>query len=387
MRRSLSPLGLLALAMTAGALALPLAQAVVVAAVDPDADPLDAPPVTLLPVGWTARPLAMTLAAVLGVALLVTLIRTRNRVVSAGLLALGSMAGLAPALLLLGEGLRLAAGAFLLTGAAMLALWRVLVLLSAMTGLLRDVVVPALFGLMILYAWEVGVRGFGVPLILLPPPSLVAATIAGQGPVLWSDFVQTVLHSALIGYVIGCGSGFLLALVCDRFGWLGRGLLPFGNLLSAVPMVGLAPIMIMWFGFGWPSKAAVVVVATFFPMLVNTLVGLGQSERLERDLMRSYAAGPWQTLWRLRLPHALPFIFTALKINATFALIGAIVAEFFGTPIMGMGFRISTEVARMNLGMVWATIAVAALTGSLSYGALALLERATTAWHPSYRQP
>jgi NitT/TauT family transport system permease protein len=106
---------------------------------------------------------------------------------------------------------------------------------------------------------------------------------------------------------------------------------------------------------------------------------------MELDLMNTYAASWWQTLTKLRLPAAAPFIFNALKINSTLALIGAIVAEFFGTPIVGMGFRISTEVGRMNVDMVWAEIAVAALAGSAFYGAVVLIERAVTFWHPSIR--
>jgi NitT/TauT family transport system permease protein len=167
--------------------------------------------------------------------------------------------------------------------------------------------------------------------------------------------------------------------------FLKRGLLPVGNLVSALPIIGIAPIMVMWFGFDWPSKAAVVVVMTFFPMLVNTLAGLDAAESMQRDLMRTYAAGHRQTLLKLRLPAALPFIFNGLKINTTLALIGAIVAEFFGTPIVGMGFRISTEVGRMSIDMVWAEIAVAALAGSVFYGVMALIERACTFWHPSFR--
>ena len=102
--------------------------------------------------------------------------------------------------------------------------------------------------------------------------------------------------------------------------------------------------------------------------------------------MKTYGADYRQTLLHLRLPAALPFIFNGLKINSTLALIGAIVAEFFGTPIVGMGFRINTEVGRMNIDMVWATIVVAALAGSAFYGLLALLERRVTFWHASYRQ-
>jgi NitT/TauT family transport system permease protein len=143
--------------------------------------------------------------------------------------------------------------------------------------------------------------------------------------------------------------------------------------------------MVMWFGFDWHSKAAVVVVMTFFPMLVNTVAGLAAAGALEKDLMRSYGANYGSTLVKLRLPAALPFIFNALKITSTLALVGAIVAEFFGTPTVGMGFRISTEVGRMGLDMVWAEVAVAALTGSAFYGLLAAMERGLTFWHPSFR--
>ena len=142
----------------------------------------------------------------------------------------------------------------------------------------------------------------------------------------------------------------------------------------------------MWFGFDWPSKAAVVVVMTFFPMLVNTVAGLNAADAIERDLMHTYAANYWQSLIKLRLPAALPFIFNALKINSTLAMIGAIVAEFFGTPIVGMGFRINIAAGRLEVDLVWAVIAVAALAGSVFYGVVALIERTATFWHPSFRQ-
>jgi NitT/TauT family transport system permease protein len=219
----------------------------------------------------------------------------------------------------------------------------------------------------------------------MPAPSSIASRFAASLPVLRGDFVQTFMKSVLSGYMIGCLSGFVVAIIADRIPFLRRGLLPLGNFVSALPVIGIAPIMVMWFGFDWPSKAAVVVVMTFFPMLINTVAGLAAAGRLERDLMHSYAAGYWTGLIKLRLPVALPFIFNALKINSTLALIGAIVAEFFGTPIVGMGFRISIEVARMALDMVWAEIALAAIAGSAFYGIIALVERAATFWHPSYR--
>lgn len=248
-----------------------------------------------------------------------------------------------------------------------------------------DILIPIIFGAALLMLWEGMCRGLSISPVILPPPSMIWARITTSVDVLWADFQQTFLKAVLAGYAMGCGSGFIAAIIVDRVPFLRKGLLPLGNLVAALPIVGVAPIMVMWFGFDWPSKAAIVVIMTFFPMLVNTVTGLGATGHIERDLMHTYASNYWQTLIKVRLPAAMPFIFNALKINSTLALIGAIVAEFFGTPIVGMGFRISTEVGRMNVDMVWAEIFVAALAGSLSYGLIALLERVITFWHPSYR--
>jgi len=250
---------------------------------------------------------------------------------------------------------------------------------------LGRLVAPLAFGVGFLLLWEVAVVAFDVPRILLPAPSEIGRQLVAQSEMLWADFQQTFLKSVLAGFAMGCGLGFVVAVLTDRIPFLQRGLLPLGNMVSAVPVVGIAPIMVMWFGFGWESKAAVIVVMTFFPMLINTIAGLNASDHMQRDLMRSYGSSYWQTFLMLRLPAALPFIFNALKINSTLALIGAIVAEMFGSPISGMGFRISTEVYKMNVDIVWATIAVAAVAGSAFYGLLALIERRLTFWHPSYR--
>ena len=244
---------------------------------------------------------------------------------------------------------------------------------------------PLLFGAWVLVFWQLLTWALEVPRVLLPSPAVIWDALVVSLPVLLGDFVQTVLHSALIGLVAGCSLGFVTGVLIDRSPFLQRGLLPLASLASAVPLIGIAPIMVMWFGFDWESKAAVVVIMTFFPMLVNTLAGLAESGHMERDLMRSYGAGYWRTLFSLRIPVALPFVFNALKINSTLAMIGAIVAEFFGSPVAGLGFRISTEAARLNMGLVWAAILVAALAGSVLYGVLGWVERRATFWHPSIR--
>lgn len=243
----------------------------------------------------------------------------------------------------------------------------------------------ALFGLWILVFWEVGVTVYEVPSVLLPAPSAIVQILVQRWDTLAGDFVQTVLKAVVVGWALGSGLGFAVGVAIDRAPFLQRGLLPLASLTSTVPLVAVAPIAVMWFGFEWPSKAAVVVLMTFFPMLVNTLAGLQAAGKLERELMHSYAATYGQTLRDLRLPNALPFIFSALKINATLALIGAIVAEFFGSPTVGLGFRISTEAAKMNMALVWGAIVVAAVTGSVAYALLVALERRLAFWHPSVR--
>jgi NitT/TauT family transport system permease protein len=245
--------------------------------------------------------------------------------------------------------------------------------------------VPLIFGLTLLALWEVSVTLYAVPSVILPAPSAIAVRFGSSLDVLWGDFVQTFVKGALTGYVMGCGAAVLVAVAVDRSTVLQRGLLPVGNFVAALPVVGIAPILVMWFGFDWQSKAAVVVVMVFFPMLVNTVAGLRATDQMQRDLMATYSAGYWQGLFKLRLPAALPFMFNGLKIATTLAMIGAIVAEFFGSPTQGMGFRISTEVGRLGLDMVWAQIAVAALAGSAFYAVVARIEKGVTFWHPSQR--
>ena len=250
---------------------------------------------------------------------------------------------------------------------------------------IHGLLMPILFGVCLILIWEFVVRGFQINPVLLPAPSAILSKFVTSFDILYVDFVQTVIKGALSGYVLGCGSAFLIAILIDRSPYLQKGLLPVGNFAAALPIVGMAPIMVMWFGFDWQSKAAVVVIMVFFPVLVNTVQGLQETTGMQRDLMRTYAAGYWKTLLKLRLPAAMPFVFNGLKIATTLALIGAIVAEFFGSPIVGMGFRISTEVGRLALDMVWAEIIVAAIAGSTFYGIVSLVEKSVTFWHPSQR--
>jgi len=343
------------------------------------------------PVHWQGLGTPIVAVGLSLLAAAATLPRRGNNLTMGIVGLVGALTGASAVLAALDAGLSIGsegAGFWLLVAAVAALAWRGLEGLAALRTprWVGALVVPGLFGLLLLWLWQVLTVGFDVPPVLLPSPARIGQQLAANTGLLWQDFRQTFLKSVLAGFTIGSGAGFVVAVLVDRSPFLQRGLLPLGSLVSAIPIVGIAPIMVMWFGFDWQSKAAVIVVMTFFPMLVNTLAGLAAAGDIECDLMDSYAAGYRQTLGKLRLPNALPFIFNALKINSTLALIGGIVAEFFGTPVTGLGFRISVEIGRMNVDMVWATIAVAALAGSMFYGVLALIERTLTFWHPSYRQ-
>ena len=247
------------------------------------------------------------------------------------------------------------------------------------------VLIPAIFGITVIIVWELLVHAFDVNPVILPAPSAIGARLLVEGPRLWADFHQTIIKGAMTGYALGGLAAFAVAILADRSDFLTRGILPVGGFMAALPIVGTAPIFVKWLGSDWESKAAVVGVMVFFPILVNTVAGLKDTTAMQRDLMRTYGAGYWPTLLKLRLPAAMPFIFNGLKIATTLALIGAIVAEFFGSPTVGMGFRISTSFGQLALDMVWAEIVIAALAGSAFYGAMTLLEKRLTFWHPSQR--
>ena len=250
---------------------------------------------------------------------------------------------------------------------------------------LIKILIPTIFGITLILIWELLVWAFDVNPVILPPPSSVGARFIVEGPRLWADFQQTIIKGAMTGYIFGGVAAFTIAILADRSDFLTRGILPVGGFMAALPIVGTAPIFVKWLGSDWESKAAVVAVMVFFPILVNTVAGLKDTNSMQRDLMRTYGAGYWPTLFKLRLPAAMPFVFNGLKIATTLALIGAIVAEFFGSPTVGMGFRISTSFGQLALDMVWAEIVVAALAGSGFYGLMTFVEKRTTFWHPSQR--
>jgi NitT/TauT family transport system permease protein len=245
---------------------------------------------------------------------------------------------------------------------------------------LRTVLAPVIAFVVIMLLWEEVIKQ-----AQLPPPSQIVSALAASHERLTDDAVATFWEEALRGYLIGCGLAFLFAAVCVRLPFLRRGLMPYAVVSNSIPIIAFAPVVIFWFGFGWQSKAIVVVLLTFFPMLVNTVAGLTSYDPLSRELMRSYAAGNWSVFWKLQLPNALPYIFNGLKICTTLSMIGAVIAEYFPGPNRGLGFEILNEANQAAWDQVWAGVTLACAIGIAFYVIVLLLERSLTFWHVSYR--
>src|SRR6185437_1142220 len=233
--------------------------------------------------------------------------------------------------------------------------------------------------------WEGLVRALHVQQFLLPKPSTIISVFWTQRHVLWPAGWYT-FKEALGGFAIGSGAGVVAATVVGRFRTAGQALMPIFIAANAVPIIAFAPIFGAWFNPIEPqSKMAIAAVLCFLPVMVNTLRGLQSARPRQVELMRSYAASELEIWRRVRLPTALPFIFTALKVASVLAMIGAIVGEYFGGALNALGVLINTSSQVFQFDVAWAGILVASVLGIALYGAVALTERVVVHWSPESR--
>lgn len=249
----------------------------------------------------------------------------------------------------------------------------------------RSFLPAALTLLLALLAGEALLRAHDVPPGLWPTPSAVFAKLWTAREVLFADAVQTFLREAVVGFVIGVGCALPVSYLVARFVFLQRGFMPYAAAFSSIPIPAMAPVAVHMLGLDWQSKAAVVAVTVFFPVVVNCVRGLLEVDRQLLELMHSYAATNTEIFRKVRIPNALPFFFTAAKLGTTLAMIGAIVGEFFGATGQGLGFRIQIEAGRFGFDMVWAAIIIASALGIAWFGLMLWLERRFTGWHVSMR--
>ncbi|SDM55685.1 ABC transporter permease [Paenibacillus jilunlii] len=247
------------------------------------------------------------------------------------------------------------------------------------------VILPLLAGILFLFLWEFQVfhKLLDLKKYQLPLPSAIAEAMRDNISLLLS-YTGYTLAEAVAGMLIGSACGFLIALAATAWPRWGGGSLTLVAALNAVPIVALAPIMNLWFGDGIGSRAAIVTATTMAAMAINAYKGMSAVDPLALDLMHSYAARKPAVFRYLRVQNSLPYVFTALKINATASMIGAIVGEFFFSS-RGLGYLLSNsiKVAKMPLG--WSCIVLAAIAGVIFYLIVERLEKVFIKWHSSQR--
>ena len=234
--------------------------------------------------------------------------------------------------------------------------------------------------------WEFAVGALGLQKFILPKPSAIATALIERAGTLLPS-ARTTFVEAVGGLAIGTLAGTLVAFATSRFATARDALLPWAVAANAVPIIAFAPIMNNWFGVLSPlSKMMIVAILVFFPVMINVTRGLSQVDASAVELMRSYAASEWTILRKVRIPNALPFFFTALKIATTLSLIGAIVGEYFGGVDLVLGRQIVQSASALRFDVTWAAIVLGAAMGIAFYLVVAGLERLLIPWHGSVRE-
>ncbi len=246
---------------------------------------------------------------------------------------------------------------------------------------LRVLLLAATVGL-----WEALVRLLGIPVFVLPTPSGIAAALwRGITSLVYVDNLWATVEETILGFVVGSLLAFLLGTgvaLSRRFEYY---LYPFIVMFQSLPKVALAPLIVVWFGLGLTSKVVNAGLIAFFPLMVNTIVGLRSADEDRVDLMRSLAATPAQIFWMLRLPGALPFLMAGLEVAMVFALIGAIVAEFVGAQ-QGLGMLIQNLNFNADVAGVFSILLILSLLGLLLNQAILLVRRRVLFWDASEKR-
>lgn len=249
-----------------------------------------------------------------------------------------------------------------------------------------DLIAPAVVFVVVIVGWELALGALGIQTFILPRPSDIAAAVGEN----WTTgfgilpSARATLLEAFGGFVIGTVAGVLVAFASARWLSAQHALLPLAVAAGAVPIIAFAPLMNNWFGVLSPlSKMMMAAVLVFFPVMANVTKGLTQVEPSALELMRSYAATDAAILRKLRIPNALPYFFTALKLATTLALIGAIVGEYFGGASLVLGRIIVQSASALKFDVTWAAITVAAVAGIVFYLLVAAVERLVIPWHTS----
>ena len=250
----------------------------------------------------------------------------------------------------------------------------------------KNVAWPLGFGILVIAVWQLGFIHdlLGFKPFQLPIPSQIITTLQDNIAKALSDTAVTV-SGALVGLVLGCLIGFIVAVIATQFPKWGYTGLSVIAAFNAIPIVALSPIMNRWFASGFAQKVGVVTVICMAAMAINAYRGLNDLKPFAKDLLESYAASEKVVFFKLRLPNCLPSVLTALKINVASAIMAAMISEYFAASTSGIGFAIKDNLRKGMMAMGWSYIVMAALVGIILYLIILLVERRAIKWHASQR--
>lgn len=251
----------------------------------------------------------------------------------------------------------------------------------AALSLAANLLPPLLALTLIFLLWEATVRVRDVPVYLVPSPSTVFARLLDD-PSYFGRAALTTLKEALAGFALGSSVALVGAVIMAHSRLLEKSLFPLAILVKVAPIVAVAPLFTIWFGFGFMPKVFIAALITFFPVLVNAITGFRSVNATAMELFQSLHANPWEIFLKLRLPSALPYLFAAFKVAMTLSVIGAVVAEWTGAS-QGLGRIIWLSHVDLNMPTLFAAIMVLAAMGVSLYFILSIIERRVLFWHES----
>lgn len=257
--------------------------------------------------------------------------------------------------------------------------------MSSVLGSDRGTRAVALLVLSVLLLWEIGVHMTATPVYLLPAPSRILQTLMAQ-PGYFAAATLVTLGEALVGLLLGFTGALIVAVLVTLRPGMERGVMALAILVKSTPLAAIAPLLTIWLGFGVAPKVIITALLTFFPVLVNAIVGLQSAEREMVDLLYSYRATAWQTLVHLRFWTALPYLFAALRVAAPLALVGAVIAEWTGAS-GGLGRVMWLAYSNLNLPYMFAAIWILSFAGAVTYFTIVWCEQRLTPWRDRSIQP
>ncbi|GJM36921.1 MAG: ABC transporter permease [Acidimicrobiales bacterium] len=251
---------------------------------------------------------------------------------------------------------------------------------SRFSDRISTIVVPLVFGAIFFSLWEWMVRAFDIKQFLLPSPSSIYTAVGDNAQRIW-DGVEITGGNAVYGLIVGSIIAILAALLSSRWDWFSDVVTPIASGMAAVPIVSLAPVFNIWFGSTNSfSRRLVVIVVVFFPVFVNVTKGLTQVDSIHVELMRSQAASEWSVIRRVRIPNAIPFLMSSLRLASSLAIISAIVAEYFGGTQGSLGQLITQSAGLSRYDIAWAAVLGASAVGIAMFAAVAAVEWVAMPW-------